>query len=80
MSILAIGFLQGLYALDAADGQVESSSVIVHVMVQSLLQCVDQLSKSPLVADSGCEIGLLTTTSSPARKSLIFVCLSRVRP
>lgn len=38
LSILAIGFLQGLYALDAADGQVESSSVIVHVMVQSLLQ------------------------------------------
>ncbi|KAF8272129.1 calcium activated cation channel [Lactarius quietus] len=38
LSILAIGFLQGLYALDAADGQVENSSVIVHVMVQSLLQ------------------------------------------
>ncbi|KAH9077030.1 calcium activated cation channel [Lactarius deliciosus] len=38
LSILAIGFLQGLYALDAADGQVESSSVIIHVMLQSLLQ------------------------------------------
>jgi len=38
LSILGIGFLQGLYALDAADGQVASSSVIVHVMVQSLLQ------------------------------------------
>jgi len=41
LSILAIGFLQGLYALDAADGQLESSSVIVHVMVQSLLQSPD---------------------------------------
>ncbi|KAH9002252.1 calcium activated cation channel [Lactarius hatsudake] len=38
LSILAIGFLQGLYALDAADGQVESSSVVIHVMLQSLLQ------------------------------------------
>ncbi|KAI9467155.1 calcium activated cation channel [Lactarius psammicola] len=41
LSILAIGFLQGLYALDAADGQLESSSVIIHVMVQSLLQSPD---------------------------------------
>lgn len=38
LSILAVGFLQGLYALDAADGQVESSSVVIHVMLQSLLQ------------------------------------------
>jgi hypothetical protein len=35
-----MGFLQGLYALDAADGQVTSSSDVVHLMVQSLLQCV----------------------------------------
>ncbi len=46
LSILGIGFLQGLYALDAADGQVESSSAVVHVMVQSLLQCVMQIPKS----------------------------------
>ncbi|KAI0307033.1 calcium activated cation channel [Multifurca ochricompacta] len=38
LSILGIGFLQGLYALDAADGQVESSSAVMHLMVQSLLQ------------------------------------------
>lgn len=38
LSILGIGFLQGLYALDAADGQMESSTVVMHAMVQSLLQ------------------------------------------
>ncbi|KAI0276307.1 hypothetical protein BGY98DRAFT_1090269 [Russula aff. rugulosa BPL654] len=38
LSILGIGFLQGLYALDAADGQIESSTVVMHIMVQSLLQ------------------------------------------
>jgi len=38
LSILGIGFLQGLYALDAADGQIESSTDVMHVMVQSLLQ------------------------------------------
>ncbi|KAI0268117.1 calcium activated cation channel [Gloeopeniophorella convolvens] len=38
LSVLGIGFLQGLYALDAADGQVEPSSAVVHVMVQALLQ------------------------------------------
>ncbi|KAI0254847.1 hypothetical protein BJV78DRAFT_881185 [Lactifluus subvellereus] len=41
LSILGIGFLQGLYALDAADGTVESSSVVMHLMVQSLLQSPD---------------------------------------
>jgi hypothetical protein len=38
LSILGIGFLQGLYALDAADGEVESSIDVMHAMVQSLLQ------------------------------------------
>ncbi|KAI0068594.1 calcium activated cation channel [Artomyces pyxidatus] len=38
LSVLGIGFLQGLYALDAADGQTESTSVVIHVMVQALLQ------------------------------------------
>ncbi|KAI0303946.1 hypothetical protein BC826DRAFT_201757 [Russula brevipes] len=41
LSILGIGFLQGLYALDAADGQTETSGEVVHVMVQSLLQSPD---------------------------------------
>ncbi|KAH9977639.1 calcium activated cation channel [Lactifluus volemus] len=41
LSILGIGFLQGLYALDAADGQVTSTSDVIHVMVQSLLQSPD---------------------------------------
>jgi len=49
LSILGIGFLQGLYALDAADGQVESSTVVLHVMVQSLLQApnYDKFAGSP---------------------------------
>ncbi|KAI9513256.1 calcium activated cation channel [Russula earlei] len=38
LSILGLGFVQGLYALDAADGQVDSMTEVMHVMVQSLLQ------------------------------------------
>ncbi|ETW84143.1 receptor-activated Ca2+ cation channel [Heterobasidion irregulare TC 32-1] len=37
LSVLGVGFLQGLYALDAADGQTESVMTVVNVMVQSLL-------------------------------------------
>jgi len=50
LSILGIGFLQGLYALDAADGQVESSADVIHVMVQGLLQApnYDKFSGSPI--------------------------------
>jgi len=49
LSILGIGFLQGLYALDAADGQVESSVDVMHVMLQSLLQApnYDKFAGSP---------------------------------
>ena len=38
--MLGIGFAQGLYALDAADGSTESPAVIVHVLIQALLQYV----------------------------------------
>ncbi|KAJ7284134.1 calcium activated cation channel [Mycena rebaudengoi] len=38
LSVLAVGFGQGLYALDAADGKVESSATIINVLVQALLQ------------------------------------------
>ncbi|KAJ7752751.1 calcium activated cation channel [Mycena maculata] len=41
LSVLSIGFAQGLYALDASDGTAESSSGIVHVLVQALLQSPD---------------------------------------
>ncbi|KZV77107.1 calcium activated cation channel [Peniophora sp. CONT] len=37
LSILGIGFLQALYALDASDGVSESPIEVVHVMVQALL-------------------------------------------
>jgi len=49
LSIMGIGFLQGLYALDAADGQIESSTDVMHVMVQSLLQApnYDKFAGSP---------------------------------
>jgi hypothetical protein len=38
LSVLGIGFLQGLYALDAADGLSEDPSIIINVLVQGLLQ------------------------------------------
>ncbi|KAI0053727.1 calcium activated cation channel [Auriscalpium vulgare] len=49
LSVLGIGFLQGLYALDAADGQTESTGSVVHAMVQALLQSpdYDKFSVSP---------------------------------
>ncbi|KAI0005149.1 hypothetical protein BJV74DRAFT_329297 [Russula compacta] len=49
LSILGMGFLQGLYALDVADGQVETWTDVAHVMVQSLLQApsYDKFARSP---------------------------------
>ncbi|KAJ6628925.1 hypothetical protein B0H10DRAFT_2160819 [Mycena sp. CBHHK59/15] len=49
LSVLALGFAQGLYALDAADGSTESSAAIVNVLVQALLQSpnYDKFSASP---------------------------------
>lgn len=38
LSVLALGFAQGLYAVDAADGQVEDASTVVNVLIQALLQ------------------------------------------
>ncbi|RDB19925.1 Calcium channel YVC1 [Hypsizygus marmoreus] len=38
LSVLAIGFAQGLYALDAADGAVEGPSAVINILVQALLQ------------------------------------------
>ncbi|KAG5654620.1 hypothetical protein H0H81_011595 [Sphagnurus paluster] len=37
LSVLGIGFGQGLFALDAADGSTEGPSVVINVLVQSLL-------------------------------------------
>ncbi|KAJ7786312.1 hypothetical protein B0H16DRAFT_1355621 [Mycena metata] len=41
LSVLTLGFGQGLYALDASDGTAERSSTIVNVLVQALLQSPD---------------------------------------
>ncbi|KAG6817856.1 hypothetical protein H0H87_001688 [Tephrocybe sp. NHM501043] len=41
LSVLAIGFTQGLFALDAADGLTEGPSVVVNVLVQALLGSPD---------------------------------------
>ncbi|EIW82309.1 hypothetical protein CONPUDRAFT_81817 [Coniophora puteana RWD-64-598 SS2] len=50
LSILALGFLQGLYALDAADGQIEDASVVIHVLVQALLQSPNYEKFAPSIA------------------------------
>ncbi|GBE79923.1 calcium activated cation channel [Sparassis crispa] len=49
LALLGIGFLQGLYALDAADGQADHPYEVMHVLVQSLLQSPDyqKFSASP---------------------------------
>ncbi|KDR83970.1 hypothetical protein GALMADRAFT_236519 [Galerina marginata CBS 339.88] len=38
LSVLAIGFGQGLYALDAADGSTDPPSTVVNTLIQALLQ------------------------------------------
>ncbi|KAG2369676.1 hypothetical protein BDR07DRAFT_1388088 [Suillus spraguei] len=50
LSVLGIGFLQGLYALDAADGSSEDPSVITNILLQGLLQSpnYDRFSSSPV--------------------------------
>ncbi|TFK22323.1 calcium activated cation channel [Coprinopsis marcescibilis] len=49
LSVLAIGFAQGLFALDAADGTVEPISEVLNVLVQALLQApnYERYSDSP---------------------------------
>jgi len=41
LSVLGLGFGQGLYALDAADGETEDGAAVVNVLVQALLQAPD---------------------------------------
>jgi len=49
LALLGIGFLQGLYALDAADGQSEKAYEVINVLIQALLQSpnYDWFSASP---------------------------------
>ncbi|KXN86125.1 Calcium channel YVC1 [Leucoagaricus sp. SymC.cos] len=50
LSVLAVGFAQGLFALDAADGTIESPYTVLNVLVQALLQSPDyeRFSTSPI--------------------------------
>ncbi|KAL9713203.1 Calcium channel yvc1 [Leucoagaricus gongylophorus] len=50
LSVLAIGFAQGLFALDAADGTIESPYTVINVLIQALLQSPDyeRFSTSPI--------------------------------
>ncbi|KAG0709856.1 hypothetical protein DFH29DRAFT_841605 [Suillus ampliporus] len=50
LSVLGVGFWQGLYALDAADGSTDDASVVIHVLVQGLLQSpnYEKFSSSPV--------------------------------
>ncbi|KAJ7682507.1 calcium activated cation channel [Mycena polygramma] len=50
LSVLTLGFGQGLYALDASDGTTESAGSIVNVLVQALLQSPDysKFAESPM--------------------------------
>jgi len=41
LSLLAVGFAQGLYALDVADGTSDEASTVIHLLIQSLLQAPD---------------------------------------
>ncbi|OCH94327.1 calcium activated cation channel [Obba rivulosa] len=41
LALLGIGFLQGLYALDAADGQTDHPTTVIHALIQALLQAPD---------------------------------------
>ncbi|CCA68110.1 related to YVC1-vacuolar cation channel [Serendipita indica DSM 11827] len=41
LSILLIGFYQGMYALDAADGVTDKGGVVMHSLLQALLQAPD---------------------------------------
>ncbi|KAF7332263.1 hypothetical protein MKEN_00107500 [Mycena kentingensis (nom. inval.)] len=41
LSVLSIGFAQGMYALDASDGIEEDPAMIGHLLIQALLQAPD---------------------------------------
>ncbi|KAJ7094508.1 hypothetical protein B0H15DRAFT_946921 [Mycena belliarum] len=41
LSVLSIGFGQGLYALDASDGKTDAAGTVFNVLVQALLQSPD---------------------------------------
>ena len=41
LSILLVGFYQGMYALDAADGVTDKGGIVMHSLLQALLQAPD---------------------------------------
>ncbi|KAJ7068566.1 calcium activated cation channel [Mycena amicta] len=50
LSLLSIGFAQGLYALDVSDGKVDEPTTIANVLIQALLQSpnYDKFEHSPM--------------------------------
>jgi hypothetical protein len=60
LSVLGIGFAQGLYALDAADGVTEHGTDVVNSLIQALLQYVsDQLFDKPCISKLSIQISRL---------------------
>ncbi|CCO31900.1 Calcium channel YVC1 AltName: Full=TRP homolog [Rhizoctonia solani AG-1 IB] len=51
LSILGIGFAQGMYALDAADGVTDHGSTVINTLLQALLQAPDF--ENPAVSNFG---------------------------
>ncbi|KIL70252.1 hypothetical protein M378DRAFT_183807 [Amanita muscaria Koide BX008] len=49
LAVVSIGFYQGLFALDAADGTIDDSSEVIHALIQGLLQSPNygKFSESP---------------------------------
>jgi len=41
LSVIGVGFLQGMYALDAADGNTEHGILVIHTLIQALLSAPD---------------------------------------
>jgi hypothetical protein len=69
LAVLAIGFAQGLYALNVADGEKENVTAIINVLVQALLQCVSTPSSLTRI-DRSFVIGHPTMTSSQSGMAL----------
>jgi len=41
LAIMGVGFLQSLYALDAADGESGGGEIVINGLIQALLGCVE---------------------------------------
>jgi hypothetical protein len=50
LAVLGLGFAQAMYALDASDGQTGHGSVVVHQLIQALLQSVASCIGSSIIS------------------------------